>query len=62
MAWRFPLMLPAAIIQIARNKNTSIDEAPYEAFNLMHILELPIDGHIKLDREFFCCQIYNLNI
>ena len=38
MAWRFPLRLPAL---------PSIDEAPCEAFNLMHILELPIVGHIK---------------
>ena len=30
----------------------SIDEAPVEAFSLMHILELPIVGHIKPNKEF----------
>ena len=35
-----------------RKKNISVDEAPYEAFDLMHMLELPIDGHIKLSKEF----------
>ena len=38
----------------------SFDEAPCEAFNLMHILELPIVGHIKPDKEFLC-QTYKLN-
>ena len=33
-------------------KNISIDDAPYEAFKLKHILELPINGHIKLDKEY----------
>ena len=37
-----------------QEKSMSIDEAPCEAFNLMHILELPIDGHIKLNKELFC--------
>ena len=43
----------------------SIDEAPCEAFNLMHILELPIDGHIKLNEEFFVRyidKIYGTNV
>ena len=35
----------------------SIDEAPCEAINLMHILELPIDGHIKLNKELFLSDI-----
>ena len=35
-----------------QEKNMSIDEAPCEAFNLMHILELPIVGHIKPGKEF----------
>ena len=39
-----------------QEKSMSIDEAPCEAFNLMHILQLPIDGHIKLNKVF--CQIY----
>ena len=34
-------------------KNMSIDEAPCEAFNLIHILELPIVGHFKPYKEFF---------
>ena len=29
----------------------SIVEAPCEAFNLMHILELPTVGHIKPNKE-----------
>ena len=41
-----------------QEKSISIDEAPCEAFNLMHILELPIDGHIKLNKEFFCLIEY----
>ena len=43
----------------------SIDEAPCEAFNLMHILELPIVGHIKPNKEVFVRyinKIYNTNI
>ena len=40
-----------------QKKNISIDEAPYEAFSLMHILELPIDAHIKLDKKKLC-QLY----
>ena len=46
-------------------KSMSIDEAPCEAFNLMHILELPIDGHIELSKEFFVRyidKIYKTNI
>ena len=43
-----------------QKKNISIDEPPYEAFNLMHILELQIDGHIKLNKEF--CQIYKQDV
>ena len=43
----------------------SIDEAPCEAFSLMHILELPIDGHIKLNKKLFLSdildKIYNTN-
>ena len=35
----------------------SINEAPCEAINLMHILELPIDGHIKLNKELFLSDI-----
>ena len=35
-----------------QEKNMSIDEAPVEAFSLMHILELPIVGHIKPNKEF----------
>ena len=31
-------------------KNMSIDDAPCEAFNLLHTLELPIVGNIKLDK------------
>ena len=45
-------------------KNMSIDEAPCEAFNLMHTLELPIVGHIKPNKEFFVRyinKIYNTN-
>ena len=34
-----------------QEKSMSIDEAPCEAFNLMHLLELTIDGHIKLNKE-----------
>ena len=48
-----------------QENSMSIDEAPCEAFNLMHILELPIDGHIKLNKEFFVRyvdKIYNTNI
>ena len=42
----------------------SNDEAPCEAFNLLHILELPIVGHIKPNKEFFVRyinKIYNTN-
>ena len=42
----------------------SNDEAPCEAFNLMHILELPIIGHIKPNKKFFVRyinKIYNTN-
>ena len=42
----------------------SNDEVPCEAFNLMHILELPIVGHIKPFKEFFVRyinKIYNTN-
>ena len=48
-----------------QEKSMSIDEAPCEAFNLMHILELPIDGHIELNKELFFVRyidkIYNTN-
>ena len=47
-----------------QEKNMSNDEAPCEAFNLMHILELPIIGHIKPNEEFFVRyinKIYNTN-
>ena len=33
-----------------QENNMSIGEAPCEAFNLMHILELPIVGHIKTNK------------
>ena len=36
----------------------TIDEAPCEAFNLMHILELPIEGHVKLNKELFLSDIW----
>ena len=46
----------------------SIDEAPCEAFNLMHILELPIDGqnyqsmvisyHMCISRRNHSTEIY----
>ena len=42
----------------------SNDEAPYEAFNIMHISELPIVGHIKPNKEYFVRyinKIYNTN-
>ena len=52
MAWRLPLRLPVAIMETTR-KNMYIDEDPYEAFNLMNILELPIDGHMKHYKQFF---------
>ena len=55
MAWRFPLGFPPLSWK-PPEKNMFIDEAPYEAFNLMHILKLQIDGHIKLNKEFR--QIY----
>ena len=49
-----------------QEKSMSIDEAPCEAFNLMHMLELTIDGHIKLNKEFFFVkyinEIYNTNV
>ena len=48
-----------------QEKSMSIDEAPCEAFNLMHILQLPIDGHIKLNKVFFVRymdEIYNTNV
>ena len=48
-----------------QEKNMSIDEAPCEAFNLMHILELPIVGHIKPNKAFFVRyinEIYSTNI
>ena len=48
-----------------QKNNTSIDEAPFEAFNLMHILELSIDDHIKLNKEFFVRyinKIHNKNV
>ena len=35
----------------------SIDEAPCEALNLMHILELLVDGHIKLNKELILSDI-----
>ena len=47
-----------------QEKHMSNDEAPCEAFNLMHILELPIVGHIKPNKEFFVRYInemYNTN-
>ena len=47
-----------------QEKNMSNDEAPCEAFNRMHILELPIVGHIKPNKEFFVryiSKIYNTN-
>ena len=40
-----------------QEKSMSIDAAPCEAFNLMHTLELPIDGHIKLNKELFMWDI-----
>ena len=35
-----------------QKNNISIDEAPFEAFNLMHMSELSIHGHIKLNGEY----------
>ena len=51
-----------------QENNVSIDEARYEAFNLIHILELQINGHKTRDTEFlsyilsYINKIYNTNV
>ena len=58
MAWRFPVRLPAASMETTKRNNTSIDQAPYEAFYLMHILESPIDGQ----KSDFARELYQAMI